>query len=240
MSRMTSRGVKCSPAVSFESSANLRMSSSKTAPQLGVRDGVGVEIDPGEFLRHEVEEISLRQSIDLRVKIEALEDVAHGGSERLDVGAQVLADIVLIAHQRLHVEGRGVVEIDAGLLEKERFRIQPRLFPCRGFRQDRRLRGFEHAIQSPQHGERQDHFAVLGLLIVSPQKIGDGPNEGREVGLVRSAAARRRTVLGRRHRLRLGRALVPARLPGLFSFRHRVLRRLPPGLAVGAMMCHGE
>ncbi len=32
MSRMTSRGVKCSPAVSLESSANLRMSSSKTAP----------------------------------------------------------------------------------------------------------------------------------------------------------------------------------------------------------------
>jgi hypothetical protein len=32
MSRMTSRGVKCSPAVSFESSANLRMSSSKTSP----------------------------------------------------------------------------------------------------------------------------------------------------------------------------------------------------------------
>jgi len=32
MSRMTSRGVKCSPAVSLESSANLRISSSKTWP----------------------------------------------------------------------------------------------------------------------------------------------------------------------------------------------------------------
>ncbi len=32
MRRMTSRGVKCSPAVSFEISANLRISSSKTVP----------------------------------------------------------------------------------------------------------------------------------------------------------------------------------------------------------------
>ncbi len=32
MRRMTSRGVKCSPAVSFESSAKRRISSSNTAP----------------------------------------------------------------------------------------------------------------------------------------------------------------------------------------------------------------
>lgn len=32
MSLITSRGVKCSPAVSFESSANFRISSSKTSP----------------------------------------------------------------------------------------------------------------------------------------------------------------------------------------------------------------
>ena len=32
ISAITSRGVKCSPAVSFESSANLRISSSNTAP----------------------------------------------------------------------------------------------------------------------------------------------------------------------------------------------------------------
>ena len=32
ISRITSRGVKCSPAVSFESSANFRISSSNTSP----------------------------------------------------------------------------------------------------------------------------------------------------------------------------------------------------------------
>ena len=41
MSRMTSRGVKCSPAVSLESSANLRISSSNTKPICALLTAVG-------------------------------------------------------------------------------------------------------------------------------------------------------------------------------------------------------
>jgi hypothetical protein len=43
MSSMTSRGVKCSPAVSFEISANLRMSSSKTRPIVSLSSPQGGE-----------------------------------------------------------------------------------------------------------------------------------------------------------------------------------------------------
>ena len=35
--------------------------------------------------------------------------------------------------------------------------------------------------QAQDHRERQDHLAVLGLLVVAPEEIGDRPNEGRVI-----------------------------------------------------------
>ena len=35
----------------------------------------------------------------------------------------------------------------------------------------------------PQDGERQDHLALFGLLEVAAEEIGDGPDEGGEVGI---------------------------------------------------------
>ena len=43
--RMTSRGVKCSPAVSFDSSAKRRISSSNDEAHLGVVDLIRVQVD---------------------------------------------------------------------------------------------------------------------------------------------------------------------------------------------------
>ncbi len=39
------------------------------------------------------------------------------------------------------------------------------------------LGGLEHAVEAAQHGEGQDHLAVLGLLVVAPQQVGDRPDE---------------------------------------------------------------
>ena len=94
---------------------------------LGIADGVGVEVDVGELLGDEVEQPGLGQPVDLGVELEALEDVAHGRRERLHVGAQVLADVVLVAHELLQVERRGVVEELAGLAQQEGLGIQPGL-----------------------------------------------------------------------------------------------------------------
>jgi hypothetical protein len=57
--RMTSRGVKCSPAVSLEISANLRISSSKTRPIWWLSDDLGVQVDLGELLGDLVEQPAL-------------------------------------------------------------------------------------------------------------------------------------------------------------------------------------
>jgi hypothetical protein len=61
------------------------------------------------------------------VELKAFEDVAHSRRERLNVRSEVLADIVLIAHQLLQVEFGGVVEELTGLLEQERLRIESSL-----------------------------------------------------------------------------------------------------------------
>ena len=71
---------------------------------LGVAHHLGVQVDLGELLGDEVKKISLLKAFDLPVKLEALEDLSHRWGERLDVAAQVFADVVLIAHQPLHVE----------------------------------------------------------------------------------------------------------------------------------------
>ena len=80
---------------------------------LGVADGFRVQVDVGELLGDQVEQPGLGQPVDLGVEVEALEDVAHRGREGLDVGEQVLPDVVLVAHQLLHVQRRRVVEAAA-------------------------------------------------------------------------------------------------------------------------------
>ena len=72
---------------------------------LGITHRFRVEIDLGEAFAHHVQQPGLVELVHLQVELEALEDVAHRRRERLDVTAQVLADVVLIAHQPLHAKG---------------------------------------------------------------------------------------------------------------------------------------
>jgi hypothetical protein len=46
------------------------------------------------------------------------------------------------------------------------------------------LGGFEHAVEAAQHGEGQDDLAVVGLLVVATEEVGDGPDEGGQGLLV--------------------------------------------------------
>ena len=126
---------------------------------LGVADGLGVQVDVGELLGDQIEQPGLGQAVDLGVEVEGLEDVAHGGRERLHVGEQVLPDVVLIAHQLLHVERRRVVEKLAGLPQQKRLGIQSRLLSGRQLGQHGGLCGFQHAIQ-PKYGERRSRPTV--------------------------------------------------------------------------------
>ena len=76
---MTSRGVKCSPAVSFDSSANLRISFLEGEAHVVVVDRLGVQVDCGELLGHLVEQPGFGEGVDLGVELEPFEDVARFG-----------------------------------------------------------------------------------------------------------------------------------------------------------------
>jgi hypothetical protein len=43
--------------------------------------------------------------------------------------------------------------------------------------QDRLLGRLKHAVETADDGEREDHPAVLGLLVVAAKEIGDRPDE---------------------------------------------------------------
>ena len=159
---------------------------------LGIADGGGVQVDVGELLRDEVEQPGLGQPVDLGVEVEPLEDVAHGGRERLDVGAEVLADVVLVAHELLQVQRRRVVEKLAGLPQEERLGVHAGLLALGQLGEHGGLGGFQHAIETAEDRERQDDLAVFGLLVVAAQEIGDGPDEGGEIGVAHAGSLLRR------------------------------------------------
>ena len=106
-----------------------------------------------------------------------------GGRERLDVGEEVFPDVVLVAHQLLHVQARRVVEVLPRLPQQERLGIDLCLLSSGQLGQHCGLGLLEHAVEPSQHGERQDHLAVLGLLVVAPEQVGHRPDEGGQVGI---------------------------------------------------------
>lgn len=148
---------------------------------LGVADDVRVQVDARELFRDEIEQVGLGEAVDLGMEVERLEDVAYGRAEGLHVGAEVFADVVLVPHQLLHVERRGVVEELPGLAEQERLGVDLVLGPLLLLGEHGLLGRLQHAIETAQDGERQNDLPVLGLLVIAPEEIGDGPDEGGEV-----------------------------------------------------------
>lgn len=125
-----------------------------------------------EFLGDEVQQPGLVEPIDLRMEVEALEDVARGGRERLHIAVEIGADVVLVAGQGFHVHVGRVVKAGAGLAQQEGFGIDAGLLALGKFLQHGGLAGCQHAIEAAQHRERQDHAPVFGLLVVAAQQVG--------------------------------------------------------------------
>ena len=119
----------------------------------------------------------LRQPVDLSMKGERLEDNSHNGRERLHVCVQILLDVVLPPHQLLHFERRCIVKKMARLPQQKRFRGRSGSCAVLMFGLNGKPSCFQQTIQC----KWQHHFSVIGLLVVSPQRIGDSPDERRRV-----------------------------------------------------------
>src|SRR5579872_1587487 len=76
----------------------------KDKPHLAVADLVGMQIDLGKAFCNQIKQSSLRKTVNLSVKLEALKDVAYRRRERLDIREQIFANVILIAHQLLHIQ----------------------------------------------------------------------------------------------------------------------------------------
>jgi hypothetical protein len=88
--------------------------------------------------------------------------------------------VVLVTQQRVQVERRGVEEALARLAQQEGRWVQAGSRLCGEFSEDGILGVFQNAVQATQDGEGEDGLAVLGLLVVAAQKVGNRPDEGRQ------------------------------------------------------------
>jgi hypothetical protein len=158
---MTSLGVKCSPAVSFESSE--------------------MQVDIGELRHNLIEQVGAVEALDLDTEVELVHDVPGGAGETVDVGVQVLSDVRWVVEQSAEVERRGIEELLSADRAEHWLHVLDPPFDLLVPLQHRTLCRFEHAVKAADDGKREDDPAVLGLLVVPPKQVGDRPDEGRVV-----------------------------------------------------------
>ena len=128
-----------------------------------------MQVDRGELLAHQVQQLGLVQPLDRDREVEVLEDRTHIGCEALEVAVQIGTDVVLVAHEPAHVQRRDVVEIQARLALDERLEVDARpplvvVLGERGF-----LGGGQHAVETAQHGERRI-TRPYSLCLKSPRR----------------------------------------------------------------------
>ena len=134
------------------------------------------------MLEH-IERLKAWQALDLGLEFKVLEDVAHLGREALDVAEQVLRGVRGIAQQLLQVQRRLVEERQAGLALEKGCRVDAQLLLGGQLGEHSIFGRVQHAIETAQHGEREDDLAVVGLLVIAAKEVGDGPDEGGQGGL---------------------------------------------------------
>ena len=126
-----------------------------------VVDLVRVQIDVLEALQDLEKQPRLVEPADRVVEIEALDDLAHVLAEAGDVVAQIGGDIGRVGEQLVKVVARGVVEREAGsAAELVIHLLQPSL-PQLGLPREHLLLGIgQHAVETAQHGQRQNDVLV--------------------------------------------------------------------------------
>ena len=162
---------------------------------LRVRHVLRMQIDGGELLADEIEQIRFGEAVDLRVEIKLLEDVAHRWRKPMHIRAQVRAQVVLIAHEFLQIQRRCVVEVMLRRFVQHDLGAKFLLLAALRFFKHRVLRRREHAVKPAQHREGKNDLPVLRLLEIATEQISNRPNERGEVGVGHSVPARMRSML---------------------------------------------
>ena len=75
--------------------------------------------------------------------------------------------MVRVAHELVQIQGRSVVEEFASFSEDERLRVDPSGFPQGFLLKHSRFGRFKHAIEAPEHGERENDASIFRLFIIA-------------------------------------------------------------------------
>ena len=144
---------------------------------LQVRHGVGVKVNLGELADHLLQQVCFGEFLDLGVEAELLDDVARTLGEPGDVGPQVRRDLVGVVEQFGERELAGVVELLAGHLAEHRVHVVDTALHLLIAVEHGVFGGFQHAVQTADHGEGHDDLAVFRLLVIAPEEVCYRPDE---------------------------------------------------------------
>ena len=178
--------MKCSPGFSFSASLELADELLEDRAHRGVVDRVGVEVhlrvaEPLDDLEQEPRLVELRDGV---VEVELLEHFAHVGAEPGDVAAQILCDVGRVGEQFLEVVARRVVEGEARGAPELRVEVVELALQTALDLQHLPLGGGQHAVEPPQHGERQDDVLVLAPLEGVADQVRHAPDEADDLAVV--------------------------------------------------------
>ena len=166
-------------------------------PHRGVVDLARVQIHGPEALQHLEQQPRLVELADGVVEVEPLQHLAHVAAEAGDVVAQVGCDVRRIGQQGFEVVARGVVEGESGSPAKLRVQvIQPASAQLGLPAQHLALGWCKHAIEPPEHGQRQDDVLVLAALEAVTDQIRDTPEEADDFAVVQRQASKRMPSAG--------------------------------------------
>ena len=142
-----------------------------------VGHAVGVQVDLGEHLGQLEKQVLFIELAHAFQELEALENVPRVRRKLADVLHHVQAHELGVGQQARQVENRGVVEgLLAFALEKD-IQADPGVLALLVLGENVLFGGLQHAFQAAQEREGEDDLSVVGLLVIAPQEVGDGPEE---------------------------------------------------------------
>lgn len=148
-----------------------------------VADALGAQVGGGEALHYLIQQVGRRELLHEVFKVEVLEDLAGVLAEGLHVAHQVGGGLGV--GQRAQGQLGGIEELLTGCAQQQALPHQIRpAFLRVGLTDHRFLGRLQHTFHPPQQGERQDDAAVLRLLEVTAQQVGNRPEKGGGLGMV--------------------------------------------------------
>lgn len=148
-----------------------------------VADALGAQVGSSKALHHLIQQVGGRELLHEVFEVEVLEDLAGVLGEGLHVAHQVGSGLGV--GQRTEGQLGGIEELLPGRAQQQPLTHQIRPALLRAGLTDHRFLGrFQHTFHAPQQGERQDDAAVLRLLEVTAQQIGNRPEKGCRLGMV--------------------------------------------------------